>query len=28
VIDVTPAAAHALGMDGLAHVTLTVLGKT
>ena len=28
VIDVTPAAAHALGMDGLAPVTLTVLGKT
>jgi rare lipoprotein A len=28
VIDVTPAAAHALGMSGLAPVTLTVLGKT
>jgi rare lipoprotein A len=28
VIDVTPAAAHALGMDGLARVTLTVLGRT
>ncbi len=28
VIDVTPAAAHALGFSGLAHVTLTVLGRT
>ncbi len=28
VIDVTPAAAHALGFNGLAPVTLTVLGKT
>ncbi|HML07730.1 MAG TPA: septal ring lytic transglycosylase RlpA family protein [Xanthobacteraceae bacterium] len=28
VIDVTPAAAHALGMNGLAPVTLTVLGRT
>ena len=28
VIDITPAAAHALGMSGLAPVTLTVLGKT
>ena len=26
VIDVTPAAAHELGMSGLAHVTLTVVG--
>lgn len=28
VIDVTPAAAHVLGFSGLAHVTLTVLGRT
>lgn len=28
VIDVTPAAAHALGFSGLAPVTLAVLGKT
>jgi rare lipoprotein A len=28
VIDITPAAAYALGMSGLAPVTLTVLGKT
>ena len=28
VIDVTPAAAHELGMSGLAPVTLTVLGRT
>lgn len=28
VIDVTPAAAHALGFAGLAHVTLTVVGKS
>ncbi len=28
VIDVTPAAAHALGFSGLAHVTLTVVGRT
>jgi rare lipoprotein A len=28
VIDVTPAAAHALGFNGLAPVTLTVLGRT
>lgn len=27
VIDLTPAAAHALGMDGLAHVTLTIVGR-
>lgn len=27
VIDVTPAAAHVLGFSGLAHVTLTVLGR-
>jgi rare lipoprotein A len=27
VIDLTPAAAQALGMDGLAHVTLTVVGR-
>ncbi len=27
VIDVTPAAAHALGFSGLAHVTLEVVGK-
>jgi rare lipoprotein A len=26
VIDLTPAGAHALGMSGLAHVTLTVVG--
>ena len=28
VIDVTPAAAHALGFSGLAPVTLTVLGRS
>jgi rare lipoprotein A len=28
VIDITPAAAHALGFSGLAPVTLTVLGRT
>jgi len=28
VIDLTPAAAHALGFSGLAPVTLAVLGKT
>jgi len=28
VIDITPAAAHALGMSGLAPVTVTVLGRT
>jgi len=28
VIDVTPAAAHALGFSGLAHVTLEVLGSS
>jgi rare lipoprotein A len=28
VIDVTPAAAHALGFSGLAHVTLEVVGKS
>lgn len=28
VIGITPAAAHALGMSGLAPVTLTVLGRT
>jgi rare lipoprotein A len=28
VIDITPAAAHELGMSGLAPVTLTVLGRT
>jgi rare lipoprotein A len=28
IIDVMPAAAHALGFDGLAQVTLAVLGKT
>jgi rare lipoprotein A len=27
VIDVTPAAAHVLGFSGLAHVTLTVVGR-
>lgn len=27
VIDVTPAAAHALGFSGLAHVTVSVVGK-
>jgi rare lipoprotein A len=27
VIDVTPAGAHALGFSGLAHVTLTVVGR-
>ena len=27
VIDLMPAAAHALGMDGLAHVTLTIVGR-
>ena len=28
VIDLMPAAAHALGFSGLAHVTLTVIGRT
>jgi len=28
VIDLMPAAAHALGFSGLAHVTLTVVGRT
>jgi rare lipoprotein A len=28
IIDVTPAAAHALGFSNLAHVTLTVVGKS
>ncbi len=28
VIDVTPAAAHALGFSGLAYVTLTVVGRS
>jgi rare lipoprotein A len=28
VIDVTPAAAHALGFSGLAHVTLAVVGRS
>jgi rare lipoprotein A len=28
VIDVTPAAAHALGFSGLAPVTLAVIGRT
>ncbi len=28
VIDVTPAAAHALGFSGLAHVTLEVVGRS
>lgn len=27
IIDLTPAAAHALGFSGLAHVTVTVLGR-
>jgi rare lipoprotein A len=27
IIDVTPAAAHALGFSGLAHVTVTVVGR-
>jgi len=27
VIDVTPAAAHVLGFSGLAHVTVTVIGR-
>ena len=27
VIDLTPAAAHAIGFSGLAHVTLTVVGR-
>jgi peptidoglycan lytic transglycosylase len=27
VIDLTPAGAHALGFSGLAHVTLTVVGR-
>jgi rare lipoprotein A len=27
VIDLTPAAAHAIGLGDLAHVTLTVMGK-
>jgi rare lipoprotein A len=28
VIDLMPAAAHAIGFSGLAHVTLTIVGKT
>jgi len=28
IIDLTPAAAHAIGFSGLAHVTLTVLGRS
>jgi len=28
VIDVTPAAAHALGFSGLTHVTLNVVGRS
>lgn len=28
VIDLTPAAAHALGFSGLAHVTLSVVGRS
>jgi rare lipoprotein A len=28
IIDLTPAGAHALGMDGLAHVSVEVLGKS
>jgi rare lipoprotein A len=28
IIDLTPAAARALGMDGLAHVSVEVLGKS
>jgi rare lipoprotein A len=28
VIDVSPAAAHALGFSGLTHVTLTVVGRS
>jgi rare lipoprotein A len=28
IIDLTPAAARALGMDGLAHVSVDVLGKS
>jgi rare lipoprotein A len=28
VIDLMPAAAHALGFSGLAHVTLTIVGRT
>ena len=28
IIDLTPAGARALGMDGLAHVTLSVVGKS
>jgi rare lipoprotein A len=27
IIDLTPAAAHAIGFSGLAHVTLTVVGR-
>ena len=27
IIDVTPAVAHALGFSGLAHVTVTVIGR-
>jgi rare lipoprotein A len=27
IIDLTPAGARALGFDGLAHVTLTVVGR-
>ena len=27
IIDLTPAAAHALGFSGLAHVTVTVIGR-
>jgi rare lipoprotein A len=27
IIDLTPAAAHALGFNGLAHVTVTVVGR-
>jgi rare lipoprotein A len=27
IIDVTPAAAHALGFSGLAHVRVTVIGR-
>jgi rare lipoprotein A len=28
VIDLMPAAAHAIGFSGLAHVTLTIIGRT
>jgi rare lipoprotein A len=28
IIDLTPAGARALGMDGLAHVTVTVVGRS